>query len=87
MSAPTPTAPPEVTTAVNPDKVRQDELASRTTAYQSKTVTASGQTMDRPELLVLGQICTQLSDESKAVSGAQRFDGAGAGGLQQPRKP
>jgi len=69
----------------NADKTRTDELSSRTSAYTSKTVTAGGQPMNRLELVTLGQITGQLADEVKAVSGNQRFDGAGGGGLQQPK--
>jgi hypothetical protein len=83
--APAPvSAPAAPATYSNADKARQDELSSRSSAYTSKTVTAGGQVMDRPEAITLAGIVSQLADESRAVSGVPNGT---FGGLQGPRVP
>jgi hypothetical protein len=76
------TAPPLAPATTSADVTAEQ---SRLAVYQGKTTTPSGQAMDRPELLVLGQICTHLNDDITAISGGRRFDGNGGGGLQQPK--
>jgi hypothetical protein len=77
-SSPASNSPPEVSTTSNADKTRQDELSARTTAYQSKTTTPSGQAIDNQERVTLGQIVFGLNEESANVSGSR-------GGLQAPK--
>jgi hypothetical protein len=64
----------------NADKARVDEQTNKVATYTSKTPA------DRQEAVTLGQIVSQLNDDIAAVSGGRRFDGAGSGGLQQPKK-
>jgi hypothetical protein len=67
-----------VATSNNADKDRQNELASRSAAYSSKTPSP----FDNNERLVLAQLVGQIADESRALSGVANGN---LGGLQQPR--
>jgi hypothetical protein len=73
-------SPPSVSTTSNADKARQDELSTRSSSYQSKTTTPSGQPIDNQERVTLGQIVFGLNEESANVSGSR-------GGLQAPKTP
>ena len=70
--------PPEVSATINPDKVRQDELSARSSSYQSKTTTPSGQPIDNNERVTLAGIVFGLNEEIANVSGSR-------GGLQAPK--
>jgi hypothetical protein len=78
--------PEEVAASINADAVRVTEQQNKVNTYTSKTTTPSGLPLDRQEVVTLGQIVTQLNDDITAISGGRRFDGAGGGGLQQPKK-
>jgi hypothetical protein len=62
------------------DKDRATELQGKVTAYQSKVPS------DLQEKKNIDDIVATANNEITAVSGGRRFDGAGGGGLQQPRK-
>jgi hypothetical protein len=61
------------------DKERTSELTTRTANYQAKVPA------DRLEAININDIVQTMQNELKAISGLQRFDGAGSGGLQQPK--
>jgi hypothetical protein len=58
--------PPEVTATTNPDKVRQDELNTRTIAYQAKVPTDDQNRRD------IANVVTTLQDEAKRLAGPWR---------------
>ena len=86
-SAAEPTAPAAPVQINNSDKDRQNEQQNKQAAYGGKSTTPSGQPLDSNAKATLGQIVTQLADDINAIAGGRRFDGAGGGGLQQPKKP
>jgi hypothetical protein len=85
FAAPTMTEPSSPANTNNADKARQDEQTAKAAAYSSKTATPSGLPIDNQERVALGTIVATLNDDIAALSGGHRFDGAGSGGLQQPK--
>jgi hypothetical protein len=77
----TPSAPatPEATAAAGSDKERTAELNARTASYQSKVPS------DLQEKKNIDDIVQTMQNELNAIAGLRRPDGAGSGGLQQPR--
>ena len=77
----TPSAPatPEATAAAGSDKERTAELNARTASYQSKVPS------DLQEKKNIDDIVQTMQSELNAIAGLRRPDGAGSGGLQQPR--
>jgi hypothetical protein len=70
----------EVAATSSGDKQRIDEQTAKVANYQSKTAA------DRLEGLNMADIVLTAQNELNAISGVRRPDGAGSGGLQQPKK-
>jgi hypothetical protein len=71
-------APAAPASTSNADKSHTDALAARSSAYQSKTTTPSGQPIDNNERVTLAGIVFGLNEEIANVSGSR-------GGLQAPK--
>jgi hypothetical protein len=80
-AAPAPVSTAEVTAAsAGSDKERVTELNAKVSTYQNKTAA------DLQEARNMADIVLTSQNELNAISGLRRPDGAGAGGLQQPKR-
>jgi hypothetical protein len=70
---------PETTAAAGSDKERTAELNAKVSTYQAKTAA------DPQEARNMADIVLTSQNELNAISGLRRPDGAGSGGLQQPK--
>jgi hypothetical protein len=66
-------------TSAGSDKERVTELNAKVATYQSKTAA------DLQEARNMADIVLTSQNEVNAISGLRRPDGAGTGGLQQPK--